>query len=50
MHLERITNYARPHYDQKIEVLGIDDIYQYNQAELIEEFIACEKLKFILDE
>lgn len=50
MHLERIANYAGPHYSQKIEVLGIDDIYQYNQPELIEVLRAYKKLKFILDE
>lgn len=41
-HAERIAEYADKHYLAKVEILHIDDIYQYMQPELL------EKLKKIL--
>jgi len=35
MHSERIAKYAGEQYLQKVVVLGIEDVYQYMQPELI---------------
>ncbi|WP_275974998.1 hypothetical protein [Shewanella gaetbuli] len=35
MHFERIARYAGEQYLEKVEVLDIEDVYQYMQPELI---------------
>ncbi|MGI2227227.1 hypothetical protein [Shewanella frigidimarina] len=44
-HKKRILDYAGERYLQKVEVLDIDDIYQYMQPELLELFQLDTKLK-----
>lgn len=49
MHFERIYQYAGKKYLYKIEVLDIEDIYQYNQPELIDKLKSNDKLSFLFD-
>ncbi len=50
MHIQRIAEYAGESYLNKIEVLNIDDIYQFMQPELIEILVSNEKLYFLRNE
>lgn len=43
MHRQRIALYASEHYLTKVEVLGIEDIYQYMQPELVEKLQVLER-------
>lgn len=47
MHVQRIAEHGGGSYLNKIEVLNIDDIYQYMQPELIEKLTSNEKLLFL---
>jgi predicted protein tyrosine phosphatase len=47
MHVERITQHTGERYLTKIEVLNIDDIYQYMQPTLVDELVSSEHLSFI---
>ena len=47
MHVERITQHTGECYLVKIEILNIDDIYQYMQAEFIEKLTSSTQLQFI---
>jgi len=44
MHVQRIAKYAGEHYLEKVKVLGIEDIYQYMQPELIEKLLASQEM------
>jgi predicted protein tyrosine phosphatase len=44
-HKKSIVDYAGERYLQKVEVLDIEDIYQYMQPELLELFQLDTKLK-----
>jgi predicted protein tyrosine phosphatase len=46
-HIERITEHVGERYLAKIEILHIDDIYQYMQVELLEELSSSPHLQFI---
>lgn len=46
MHVERISLYAGESYLEKVEILNIDDIYQYMQSELIEAIERHENIIF----
>tara|TARA_R110002033_G_scaffold77671_2_gene129185 strand:- start:2648 stop:2989 length:342 start_codon:yes stop_codon:yes gene_type:complete len=46
-HLERIIEHVGERYLAKIEVLHIDDIYQYMQLELLTELASSPSLQFI---
>lgn len=50
MHIQRIAEYAGESYLNKIEVLNIDDFYQFMQPELIEILVSNEKLYFLRNE
>lgn len=47
MHVQRIAEHAGDSYLNKLEVLNIEDIYQYMQPELIEKLVSNEKLLFL---
>lgn len=47
MHVQRIAEHAGESYLNKLEVLNIDDVYQYMQPELIEKLVANDKLRFL---
>ena len=47
MHVQRIAEHAGESYLNKIEVLHIDDIYQYMQPELIDKLMSNDKLLFL---
>jgi predicted protein tyrosine phosphatase len=47
MHLERITQNTGEHFLGKIEILDIDDVYQYMQVELLEKLKSNKRLNFI---
>jgi predicted protein tyrosine phosphatase len=47
MHVERISQHTEERYLAKIEVLDIDDIYQYMQTELLEKLKSSTQLQFI---
>ncbi len=47
MHVQRIAEHAGESYLNKLEVLNIDDVYQYMQPELIEALLANDKLRFL---
>ena len=48
MHVQRIAEHGEQSYLNKLEVLNIDDVYQYMQPELIEKLVANDKLRFLL--
>lgn len=47
MHVQRIAEHGGQSYLSKLEVLNIDDIYQYMQPELVEKLVANDKLSFL---
>lgn len=44
----RIAEYAGDAYLKKVEILDIEDIYNYMQSELIEKLRTNDKLLFLL--
>jgi len=47
-HIERITEHVGERYLAKIEILHIDDIYQYMQPELLAELRSHVHLQFLM--
>jgi predicted protein tyrosine phosphatase len=47
MHVQRIAENAGQSYLSKLEVLNIEDVYQYMQPELVEKLVANDKLSFL---
>jgi hypothetical protein len=47
MHFERIYLHTENRFIDKIEILHIEDIYQYMQDDLLEKLNASKPLKFI---
>jgi predicted protein tyrosine phosphatase len=47
MHQQRIAEHAGESYLNKLEVLNIEDIYQYMQPALLEKLQSNEKLQFL---
>ena len=48
IHVQRIAEHAGESYLYKIEVLNIDDVYQYMQSDLIELLTSDKRLRFLL--
>ena len=46
-HIERITEHVGKSYLAKIEILHIDDVYQYMQPELVAKLTSSPHLQFI---
>lgn len=47
MHTQRISDYAGKVFLNKVEILDIDDVYQYMQLELVEILDLHERLQFL---
>lgn len=47
MHVQRIAEHGGQSFLNKLEVLNIDDVYQYMQPELVEKLVANDKLRFL---
>jgi len=47
LHVERITEHVGERFLAKIEILHIDDIYQYMQPELLARLTSHSQLQFI---
>jgi predicted protein tyrosine phosphatase len=48
LHKKRIAEYTGKQYLHKVEVLNIEDIYQYMQPELLKLFQSDKKLKYLI--
>ncbi len=46
-HIERISEHVGERYLSKIEILHIDDIYQYMQPELLAKLTSSPQLQFL---
>ena len=46
-HIERITEHVGESYLAKIEILHIEDIYQYMQPELVDKLTSSPQLQFL---
>jgi predicted protein tyrosine phosphatase len=47
MHTQRISDYAGKHFLNKVEILDINDVYQYMRPELIEILDLHERLQLL---
>ncbi len=47
MHVQRLAEHGGLSYLSKLEVLNIEDVYQYMQPELVEKLVANDKLSFL---